>query len=65
MVAGRDGLLDNGLLMSGAVPVPSHGLGLKEGLGIKDRRGQNDPNSIHASLSGGGTDVSSSPEMPG
>lgn len=65
MVAARDELLDNGLLMSGAVPVPSDGLGLKEGLGIKDRRGQNDPNSMNASLSGGGTEVSSSSEMPG
>ena len=65
MVAARDELLDNGLLMSGAVPVPSDGLGLKEGLGIKDRRGQNDPNSMNASLSGGGTEVSSSSKLPG
>ena len=65
MVVARDEILDNGLLMPGAIPVPSDSLGLKEGLGIKDRRGQNDPDSINASLSRGGTEVSSSPEMPG
>lgn len=30
------------------VPIPSDGLGLKEGQGMEDRRGQNDPNSINA-----------------
>lgn len=41
-------LLDNRLLMPWAIPIPSDGLGLKEGQGMEDRRGQNDLNSINA-----------------